>query len=70
MTDGQVFEQRKDFSTGSIKLPMSQAQLEEKFYDCAAVVMDKGRAAKILRSSTRCPAARSFDDFWPLFRKA
>ncbi len=36
MADGEVLEVRKDFSTGSIKLPMSQAQLEEKFYDCAA----------------------------------
>ena len=70
MNDGQVFEQRKDFSTGSIKLPMSQAQLEEKFYDCAALVMDKGRAAKILAILNALPAARSFDDFWPLFRKA
>ena len=58
MTDGQVFEARKDFSTGSVKLPMTQAQLEDKFYDCAAVVMDKGRAAKILAILNELPAAR------------
>jgi 2-methylcitrate dehydratase PrpD len=70
MNDGQVFEVRKDFSTGSIKLPMSQAQLEEKFYDCAAMVMDKGRASKILAILNALPTRGSFDDFWPLFRKA
>ena len=70
MTDGQVFEARKDFSTGSVKQPMTQAQLEEKFYDCAAVVVDKGRAAKILAILNELPSRASFDDFWPLFRKA
>ncbi len=61
---------RKDFSTGSIKLPMSQAQLEEKFNDCAAVVIDKGRAEKILAILNALPNRELFDDFWPLFRKA
>jgi 2-methylcitrate dehydratase PrpD len=70
MADGEVFEVRKDFSTGSHMLPMSQAQLEEKFYDCAAQVMDKGRAAQILAVLNALPARASFDDFWPLFRKA
>ena len=70
MINGDKFEVRKDFSTGSIKLPMSQAQLEEKFYDCAALVMDKGRAAKILTILNELPGRGSFADFWPLFRKA
>ena len=55
MTDGQVFEVRKDFSTGSHKLPMSQAQLEEKFFDCAAVVMDEGSAKRILAILNELP---------------
>jgi 2-methylcitrate dehydratase PrpD len=70
MADGQAHEVRKDFSTGSIKLPMTQAQLEDKFYDCAALVMDKGRAGKILAILNELPSRPSFDDFWPLFRKA
>jgi 2-methylcitrate dehydratase PrpD len=70
MADGQTHEVRKDFSTGSNKLPMTQAQLEDKFYDCAAVVMDKGRAAKVLAILNGLPSRASFDDFWPLFRKA
>jgi 2-methylcitrate dehydratase PrpD len=70
MNDGQTFEVRKDFSTGSIKLPLTQAQLEEKFHDCAAVVIDAGRAKQILAILNELPGRSSFADFWPLFRKA
>ncbi len=70
MADGQVFEERRDFATGSSKLPMSQAELEDKFYDCAAQVIDKSRAAKILSILNDLPGRASFVDFWPLFRKA
>ncbi len=70
MNDGATYTVRKDFSTGSVKLPMPQAQLEEKFNDCAAVVIDKERATKILAILNELPARKSLDDFWPLFRKA
>ena len=70
MAGGEVFEVRKDFSMGSHMLPMPQAQLEEKFHDCAAQVMDKGKAAKILAILNALPDRPAFDDFWPLFRKA
>ena len=70
MADGEVLEVRKDFSTGSHMLPMSQAQFEDKFYDCAALVMDKARAGQMLAILNALPNRASFDDFWPLFRKA
>ena len=70
MDDGQTFEQRKDYSTGSHKLPMTQAQLEEKFHDCCALVMGRERAGRILGILNALPASGSFADFWPLFRKA
>jgi 2-methylcitrate dehydratase PrpD len=69
MNDGAVYEQRKDFSTGSHMLPMTPAELEDKFQDCAAQVMDKERAAKILAILNELPTRASFADFWPLFRK-
>ena len=70
MAGGEVFEVRKDFSMGSHMLPMPQGQLEDKFHDCAAQVMDKGRATQILAILNALPDRASFDDFWPLFRKA
>jgi 2-methylcitrate dehydratase PrpD len=70
MNGGEILEQRKDYSTGSHMLPMSPAQFEDKFHDCAAQVMDKARAAKILAILNELPGGASFADFWPLFRKA
>jgi hypothetical protein len=49
---------------------MTQAELEDKFQDCAAQVMNKERAAKVLAILNELPARASFADFWPLFRKA
>ena len=70
LKDGQVFEQRRDYATGSKQVPMTQAQVEEKFSDCAAQVMSKDVAAKILATLNSLPERRSFDDFWTLLRKA
>jgi len=70
LADGEVFEQRKDFSTGSTRNPMSQAQLEEKFSDCAAQAVSGDVAKKILAALKALPDRPSFDDFWPLVRRA
>ena len=70
MADGEVFEVRKDFSTGSIMLPMSQAQLEDKVLRLCGDGDGQGRAAQILAILNALPGRASFDDFWPLFRKA
>jgi 2-methylcitrate dehydratase PrpD len=70
MMDGQVFEQRKDFGSGSNKNPMTQAQVEEKFFDCAAQAVDQDTTKKILAFLNTLPDQQSFNDFWPLLRKA
>ncbi len=69
MNDGKVFEARVEDATGSVRNPMTKAQLEDKFTDCAAVVMDNDKAAKILAILNALPDRNSLDDFWPLFRK-
>jgi 2-methylcitrate dehydratase PrpD len=68
LADGQTFEQRVDFQTGSIKNPMTQAQIENKFRDCAAQSVNADVAGKILAVLNALPARPSFDDFWPLIR--
>jgi 2-methylcitrate dehydratase PrpD len=70
MVDGQVFEQRKDFGSGSNRNPMSASQLEGKFFDCAAQVTDADTAKKILAFLRALPEQPSFNDFWPLLRKS
>ena len=69
MADGQVFEQRKDFGSGSNKNPMTQAQIEAKFFDCAAQAVDTDTGKKILAFLNALPEQTSFNDFWPLLRK-
>jgi 2-methylcitrate dehydratase PrpD len=70
MMDGQVFEQRKDFGSGSNKNPMTQAQIEGKFFDCAAQAVDQDTAKKILAFLNTLPDQQSFHNLWPLLRKA
>ncbi len=69
MSNGQVLEQRKDFGSGSNRNPMSSAQIEGKFFDCAAQVMTAERAKKILSFLNTLPEQRSFKEFWPLLQK-
>jgi 2-methylcitrate dehydratase PrpD len=68
LSDGQTFEQRVDYQTGSIQNPMTQAQIENKFRDCAAQSVKTEVATKILAVLNGLPARPSFDDFWPLIR--
>jgi 2-methylcitrate dehydratase PrpD len=68
LSDGQTFEQRVDHQTGSIQNPMTQAQIESKFRDCAAQSVRPEVAGKILAVLNALPAGQSFADFWPLIR--
>jgi 2-methylcitrate dehydratase PrpD len=66
LSDGQTFEQRVDDQTGSIRNPMTQAQVEAKFLDCAAQSVNADVAGKILAALNGLPGRPSFADFWPL----
>jgi 2-methylcitrate dehydratase PrpD len=70
LKDGQVFEQRRDYATGSNQVPMTQAQVEEKFLDCAAQALSADAAKKILAALNALPDRPSFSDVWPLLRPA
>jgi 2-methylcitrate dehydratase PrpD len=68
LSDGQSFEVRVDHQTGSVRNPMSAAQLADKFRDCAALSVSPDIAGKILAALNALPERPSFDDFWPLLR--
>jgi len=67
---GQSFEHRRDYATGSKQVPMTQAQIETKFNDCAAQTVSADVARKILATLNSLAERRSFDDFWTLIRRA
>src|SRR6202035_1406760 len=60
LSDGQTFEQRVDNQTGSIQNPMTQAQIENKFRDCAAQSVKTDVGTKILAVLNGLPARPSF----------
>src|ERR1700732_3536511 len=68
LSDGQTFEQRIDNQTGSIKNPMTQAQIENKFRDCAAQSVNAGVAGKILAVLNALASRPAIEDFLPLAR--
>jgi 2-methylcitrate dehydratase PrpD len=68
--DGQVLEHRREHATGSKQVPMTQAQLDDKFTDCAVHAVHRDTAGKILTALKAMPGRPSFDDLWPLLRKA
>ena len=68
LANGESFEQRVDFQTGSIQKPMTQAQVEEKFLDCAAQSVSAQTGRKILAALNALPRQPSLDDLWPLVR--
>jgi len=69
MADGQVFEQRKDFGSGSNRNPMTPARIEEKFMDCAAQIMSAEAARKIYAFLDKLPTQSSLDGLWPMLRR-
>jgi 2-methylcitrate dehydratase PrpD len=68
LSDGQSFEQRVDYQTGSVHNPMTAAQLADKFRDCAALSVTPEVAGKILAALNALPGRAPFEDFWPLIR--
>jgi len=70
LKSGETFEHRRDYATGSKQVPMTQAQVEAKFNDCAAQTMNAEVARKILATLNTIADRRSFDDFWTLIRHA
>jgi 2-methylcitrate dehydratase PrpD len=68
LANGDVIEQRNDYATGSTHNPMTRAQVEEKFTDCATQAVSAENARKILAALDALPGRASFDDVWPLLR--
>jgi len=70
LADGQVLEERKDYAIGSARNPMTAAQIEDKFFDCAAQTVDQETAKKILAILNTLPSGGNLNALWPLLRKA
>lgn len=70
LKDGRVVEELRRAASGTAAFPLTQAQIEEKFLDCAMHAVDKATADKILASLRTLGDTPSLDGLWPLLRKA
>ena len=55
---------------GSAKIPMTPAQLEEKFMDCATQTVSADSAKKLFAFVNTFDKQPAFGEFWTLIRKA
>jgi 2-methylcitrate dehydratase PrpD len=69
LKDGRTLEKLVVYASGTRQYPMSGAQMEEKFFDCATQAVSRDTAGKILAALKTLGEQNSFDDFWPLLRR-
>src|SRR6266404_459643 len=67
-TDGSRLERLRYYASGTLQFPLTPAQIEAKFMDCAAQAVDKERAGRIFAALQTLGEAPSFDALWPLLR--
>ncbi len=68
MKNGDKHEKKVWFASGSRQNPMSAAQIEAKFRDCAKHALKADQAGKVLAWLGDLPKQTSFKSFWPLLK--
>jgi 2-methylcitrate dehydratase PrpD len=70
LNDGRKLDRSKYYPSGSVQVPMTEAQIRAKFDICAAQAVDKATADKIYATLRTLGEQPSLGDFWPLLQKA
>jgi 2-methylcitrate dehydratase PrpD len=68
LNDGRKIERSKYYPIGAVQVPMTAAQIEEKFTACTTSVIKPDAAKKIFDMLGTLGEQKSFDEFWPLLR--
>ena len=69
LKDGRTLERLVVYASGTRQSPMSPAQIEQKFLDCAREAVADDAARKILATLAKLGEQKSFDELWPLLRR-
>jgi len=69
LADGSTLQELRTYPSGSAKYPLSKAQIEDKFFECAAQAIEKKAADDILAILNTLGDKRSLHDLWPLLRR-
>ncbi len=67
--DGTKVEKLRYYASGTPQFPLTPAQVEGKFMDCAAHAVSRDTAEKIFAAMQTLGEAPSFDALWPLVRR-
>ena len=69
LTNGQTVERSKYYASGSVHVPLTPAQIETKFFDCASHAISADAARKLYGWLGRIDEQQSFVEVWPLLRR-
>ncbi|MDO9435182.1 MmgE/PrpD family protein [Hydrogenophaga sp.] len=70
LADGSKVERSKYYPSGSRQVPMTRAQIEEKFMVCATTALKPDAASKLLVILGQLGEQSSSDALWPLLKPA
>lgn len=70
LIDGRTVDRAKYYPTGSQQMPMTTAQVEEKFMACATTVFRPAEASKLLDKLRDLGKQSSAAGVWPLLSRA
>jgi hypothetical protein len=58
------------YASGTPQVPLTVAQVEEKFFDCAGHAVDRPAATRIFAFMNRFEQEPSFAELWTLAKRA
>jgi len=70
LADGRTVERMRYYASGTPQAPLTQAQVEEKFFSCAELAVDRTSATMIFAFLNRIEQERSFAELWGLVKRA
>jgi 2-methylcitrate dehydratase PrpD len=70
LADGRTVQRMRYYASGTPQVPLTQEQVEEKFFSCAERAVDNASATKIFAFLDRFEQERSLAELWELVRRA
>ena len=70
LTNGRTVERMRYYASGTPQMPLTPAQVEEKFFDCASHTVERPTATQIFAFMNRFEQELSLAPLWSLTKKA
>jgi 2-methylcitrate dehydratase PrpD len=69
LADGRTVQRMRYYASGTPQMPLTPAQVEEKFFDCAAHTVDRPAATQIFAFMNRFEQEPSLTPLWTLTKR-